>query len=190
MITQFGQLAWRLLASLFMLAGIAAMSLGSSEPSLNEEALKNMEVHSIWAGQEPVPLTAGAYRDVSGPADAVETVVRLTEQITFGELSGRPAAGAVLVADPGPSGILYYFLAVVVEQEGELVNVASSLLGPWVQVDSIAIEDEEIILDMVSHGPDDPLCCPTREVRLTYVLQEDTLALGSYPGRTSLSARE
>ncbi len=176
MITQLGQVAWRLAASLAMLATLAAVSLGRSEPALNEEALRNMEVHSVWAGQDPVRLTDGEYRAAIGPQSGAEIVVRLTEKTAFGELNGRQAAGAVLVTDPGRSGILYGFLALVVEEEGEPVNVASTLLGPWVQVESIAIEGQEIILDTLIHGPDDPLCCPSQRVMQTYALQGDTLA--------------
>jgi hypothetical protein len=183
MITELGQLAWRLVASLAMLAALAAVSLGWSESALDEEALRNMEVHSVWAGQDPVRLVDGEYRATiepeSGSADATEIGVRLTEQVAFGDLNGRQAAGAVLVTDPGRSGIWYVFLVVVVEQEGKPVNVASVFLGPWVQVDSIAIEGEEIILDMAIHGPEDSLCCPTQRVVQTYALQGDTLAMGS-----------
>ena len=67
--------------------------------------------------------------------------MRLTEQVAFGELNGRQAAAANLVTDPGQSGIRYSFLAIVVEQDGELLNVATSFLGPWIQVGSIAIEE-------------------------------------------------
>jgi hypothetical protein len=183
MLVAFGRLAWRLLASLAMLAALAAVSIGWSEPSLDEEALRNMEVHSVWAGKDPVRLVDGEYRGAiepeSGSADAAEIAVRLTEPMAFGELDGQQAAGAVLVTNPGPSGILYSFLAVVVEQEGEPLNVASAFLGPWVQVDSIAIEGEEIVLDTVIHGPEDPLCCPTQRVVQTYALHGDTLAMGS-----------
>jgi hypothetical protein len=183
MITEFGQLAWRLVASLAMLGALAAVSIGWSEPSLDEEMLGNMEVHSVWAGQDPVRLADGEYRAAIEPesvsANASEIAVRLSEQVAFGELNGRQAAGAVLVTDPGRSGILYAFLAVVVEEKGEPVNVASTFLGPWVQVDSIAIEGEEIILDTVIHGPEDPLCCPTKRVVQAYALQGDTLAMGS-----------
>jgi hypothetical protein len=181
MIADLGALALRLGASLIMLTAIAVMSFGSSKTPLDEKSLKNMGYHSVWAGVEPVRLAAGEYRAAIGPEPgselATEVVVRLTQQIAFGALNGRPAAGAVLVTDPGRSGIQYYFLAIVVEQKGEPVNVASRFLGPWVQVHSIAIEDDEISLDVVIHGPDDPLCCPTQRMVQTYVLQGDTLAM-------------
>jgi len=37
------------------------------------------------------------------------------------------------------------------------------------------IESGEITVDMVTHGPDDPMCCPTVEATQKYKLQGDTL---------------
>jgi hypothetical protein len=40
---------------------------------------------------------------------------------------------------------------------------------------SVLIESGEITVDMVTHGPDDPMCCPTVEATQKYKLQGDTL---------------
>jgi hypothetical protein len=44
-----------------------------------------------------------------------------------------------------------------------------------VQVQSLTIADGQISVTMLTHGPDDPMCCPTQEVQQTYELQENKL---------------
>jgi hypothetical protein len=53
--------------------------------------------------------------------------------------------------------------------------VASHFLGDRVKVKSITIEDSIILVHMTSHGPDDPLCCPTMDVTRAYVLDGEQL---------------
>jgi hypothetical protein len=55
------------------------------------------------------------------------------------------------------------------------VNVATSFVGDREQVQAITIEDGVITLQLVAHGPDDPMCCPSQEVTKQYRLQDDQL---------------
>jgi heat shock protein HslJ len=48
-------------------------------------------------------------------------------------------------------------------------------LGDRAKIRSLAIQDGQIALEMVTHGPDDPMCCPTQIVRNTYALEGDEL---------------
>ena len=43
------------------------------------------------------------------------------------------------------------------------------------QINSVTVEDNQIVVDMVQAGPDDPLCCPSQQVINTYALQGDQL---------------
>jgi heat shock protein HslJ len=149
------------------------LAAGPSE-ALSEEALRNLEVQSEWTQSGTAPLTNGEYREPAAPGSATETIVRLTGPIAYGQLNGQDVAAAVLVTDPGGSGT-FYELAVVAEQDGQPVHIASALLGDRVQINSVAIENNQIVVDMISHGPDDPLCCPTQAVVQTYELQGDQL---------------
>jgi heat shock protein HslJ len=138
------------------------------------EALANLEYASEFAPSGMAPLSDGEYREPVAPGSATETVVKLTEHIAYGELNGQPAAVVVLVTDPGGSGT-FYNLAIVMEQDGALANVASTFLGDRARIRSLTIEKDQIVVDMVTHGPDDPLCCPTQIVRDTYALEGETL---------------
>ena len=82
------------------------------------------------------------------------------------------------MVDPGGSGTFFY-LSIVVEGDGEPVNTATILLGDRVQINSLDVADGSIVVDMISHGPDDPLCCPTQHVVQTYELQGEELTLTS-----------
>ncbi|MCB0225273.1 MAG: META domain-containing protein, partial [Anaerolineae bacterium] len=90
------------------------------------------------------------------------------------ELNGQPSAALVLVSDPGGSGT-FYDLYVMVSQAGVPTSVATISLGDRVEINSIAIENNQIVVDMVQAGPDDPMCCPSQHVINTYELQGDQL---------------
>jgi heat shock protein HslJ len=138
-------------------------------------ALKNMTYKIDTTVSGEARLTDGEYREKVAPDSSTETSVLLTEHVAYGTLrNGEPAAAVILVSDPGGSGTFYY-MAIVTLQDGEPVNVATTLLGDRVQISSLAIEDGQIVVDMVTQGPDDPFCCPTQQVLQTYELQGEEL---------------
>ena len=100
--------------------------------------------------------------------------MRLTDTIAYGTLNGQPAAAVVLVTDLGGSGT-FYELAVVHLQDGRPVNVATTPLGDRIKVEAVAIQNDQVVVDMVTHAPTDPLCCPTQRVRVTYEVHGDQL---------------
>jgi uncharacterized membrane protein len=61
--------------------------------------------------------------------------------------------------------------------DGQPHDIAWAQLGDRVQINSVSIQDGEIAVDMVTHGPDDPMCCPTQQVVQTYALQGEELVL-------------
>jgi heat shock protein HslJ len=153
---------------------VADYRVKEQSAKLDPVMLANIEYKSDWTQSGMAPLTDGEYREQAAPGSATETVVTITEHIAHGQLDGQDAAAVVLVTDPGGSGT-FYDLAVVVEQDGAPVNVASTMLGDRVQIKAVSIVGNEIIVEMVTHGPDDPMCCPTQDVVQTYVLEEQEL---------------
>jgi heat shock protein HslJ len=142
--------------------------------ALDQETLKSMEFKSEFTHSGTAPLTDGEYREQAAPGSATETIVRLTEYVAYGQLNGQDVAAVVLVTDPGGSGT-FYELALVVEQDGRPVHIASAPLGDRSQIVSLSIAGNEIIVEMVTHGPDDPMCCPTQQVVQSYALEGDQL---------------
>jgi len=84
----------------------------------------------------------------------------------------------VLVTDPGGSGT-FYDLAVMVNQGGQQVNVATATLGDRVIIHGVSIVDNEVVVDMLQAGPDDPMTSPTQWVVNRFSLQGDQLVQAS-----------
>ncbi len=120
-------------------------------------------------------LTAGEYREPAAEGSATEIVVQLSDYLAVGELSdGLPAIAVILVSQTGGSGT-FYDLAVLTEQDGQLVPTAVTYLGDRIIINSLTIEEGQIIVDMVVQGENDPFCCPTQHVLKTYELQGEEL---------------
>jgi heat shock protein HslJ len=150
-------------------------STQAAQSGLTVDTLKNAEYQSEWTASGKAPLVDGEYQESIVPGAATKIVVLLSGRMAFGYTSdGQPLAIVILITNPGGSGT-FYDLAAVVEQDGEPVNVATTFLGDRAQIQSLAILSGQIALEMVTHGPDDPMCCPTQRVRNTYVLEGDTL---------------
>ena len=141
-------------------------------PSLAE--LRNAVYRSPWTPSGTAPLTDGEYREPAASGSAVQTRVKLTKWIAFGTVDGKAAAAVILVTDPGGSGI-FYDLALVVRRYGGLTNPATAHLGDRVKIDSLAMKNGMIVVDMKDHGPGDPMCCPRHARRRTFSVRNDRL---------------
>lgn len=155
------------------------------------DALKNLSYQGTSAMEESVQLVDGVYEYEPAPGSAARGYVQTTDQVAVGELNGQPAAAMVLVSSAGGSGV-FYDLAVVAEQDGQWTNVATTYLGDRVGINSVVIENNQIVVDMITQGPNDPMCCPTEQVVVTYELQDDQLVevsrevVGTVPGPTAV----
>lgn len=129
---------------------------------------------SIWTKSGKVQLVNGEYREQAAPGSATETVVKLTDTITLGELDGKDAAAVILITDPGGSGT-FYDLALLVKDPQGWINQDIAFLGDRVKIHSLAIKNNEIVVDMTTQGPGDPMCCPTRQAVHQFVLRDNRL---------------
>ena len=95
---------------------------------------------------------------------------------TVGDLNadGLEDAIALLAINTGGTGTFMH-LAAVIQQAGGLTHAATLLLGDRVKVESLEIADGTLQVNMITHAPDDPLCCPTEQVTRTYTLQDNRL---------------
>ncbi len=139
-----------------------------------DDMLGNLEYSSEFTESSTALLVDGVYREAAAPDSAAETVITLTDFGDIGVLNDQPTIALVLVTDAGGSGT-FYTLHVVQDVEGEPVDVAAIMLGDRIQIHSINIEENQIFVDMLAAGPDDPLCCPTQQVVNTYELQDGVL---------------
>jgi hypothetical protein len=144
---------------------------GNSTAPLTEEALKNAEYRSDWIKDGVAQLVNGEYRKPIMEGSATEIVIRLVS-VAFGDLDGDGVADAavVLVTDPGGSGT-FYDLVAVLNRDGEPKHVATVPLGDRAQIQALSVASGQMVVRMITHGPDDPMCCPTQEVEQIYALQ-------------------
>jgi hypothetical protein len=159
-------LVFVLVANLLIISGCSS----SPEP-LTIESLQNAEYQGIYP--EAVQLVDGRYEGEPFQEDgASRPMVIFIEPTAFGDLDGDGVADAavLLVENSGGSGAFIY-LAAVLNQDGEPNNQTTALLGDRVQVESLKIETGQIQIEMLTHGPDDPLCCPTQETAASYTLE-------------------
>jgi heat shock protein HslJ len=175
-------IAASLLAGLILVTGCSETTpdgspTGGSEtiPPLTVETLKNTAYGGIY--DEAVQLIDGQYEGepfVEGGAS--RPTVTLTDAYAFGDLNGDGVkdAAVILVESSGGSGSFCY-LAVVLNQDGNPENIATETLGDRVQVASVTIDGAEITVEAKTHGPADPMCCPTQEVTLVYGLDGERL---------------
>jgi hypothetical protein len=140
------------------------------------ELLKNLTYMSVFTQSGMAPLVDGRYEETVAPASASKILVTLTDYIVLSDLTGygTPGALVVLATDSGGSGV-FMDLAAVVLQEGVPVNLATTLLGDRVRINSLSVQDAKIIVDMITQGPTDPMCCPTQHVIEVCQLQGDQL---------------
>lgn len=166
-----------LLTMLFPLAlGItpALTQAQDEEPSISFEALRNLTYLNEYSTDEQVTLENGQYEEDDG------LLVTLTGYVAYGDLNDDAVEDAAVVLETDTAGTgRFYELAVVIDEKGTLTNTATTLLGDRVQLNDVAIVDGQIIVDMITQGPGDAACCPTREVQQIYVLAEDALTLVS-----------
>lgn len=157
----------------------AAVAEAGAEPAAavdaaTMDALKNLSYQGTSAMTETVQLVDGVYETPAAPGSAAMAYVQTTDLVATGELNGQSAVAVVLNSSAGGSG-MFYDLAVVTEQDGQWTNVATTYLGDRITVNSVAIENNQIVVDMITQGPDEPMCCPTQQVVVTYELQGEEL---------------
>lgn len=171
-------------------AGCARESWSESPPPLTIHDIKGGVYKSEWSAEGIVRLDNGIYREKLAPNSATEVVVRIDDHIAFGDLNGDGIkdGAVILVADPGGSGTFYH-LAVVVNANGTPKHIATELLGDRIKIRSCSIDSGEITVEMVEHGPSDPMCCPCSKVTKKYGLRGNKLVKlsAARAGQTDLS---
>ncbi len=146
-------------------------------PPLTVEALRNAEYKSEWPREGVAKLKDGQYEEEIVPGSASKLVIVVYPNMhAFGDLNGDGVDdAAVILATSGGGSGTFISLEAVINDQGAPKHFASRSLGDRAQINSVVIEGGEITVDMVTHGPDDPMCCPSLQATKTFTLQGDTL---------------
>ncbi len=155
---------------------------------LTPEKLANMPYAVEEAPNGNAWLSDGVYADPYESDEALgASVALLPAHTAFGAIDGTPSAAAILAVHAGDSDERHY-LALVQEQEGKPVHIASSLLGGRIIFRSVTVEDNRVIVDMLTVGPGDFVCCPSVHVVEIYALQDGELIQASSQEVSATSA--
>lgn len=164
----------------------AATALPEAQPSpaatgaIRADLLKNLAYH-FQTVAETLPETNGDITLQDGqwkqtyPNAASGVLVQYLDSAS-GDLNGDglPDAAVLLVINTGGSG-QFIHLAAVTNEGGTPVHKATTVLGDRVKVETLAVQDGQIVLKLVTHGPQDPLCCPSQPAQAAYRLQGSEL---------------
>ncbi|MFC2064781.1 Gmad2 immunoglobulin-like domain-containing protein [Chloroflexota bacterium] len=123
------------------------------------EKIRNAE-YVLGDGSTSINLKDGSYDLLEGNNSLR---VSLLEKVVFADLDGdgNEDAAVILVENYGGTGQFEY-LVPVLNFDGEAYPIKGFYLGDRVAVDSMNYVGEQITLDMLVHGPNDGLCCPSK----------------------------
>ena len=139
-------------------------------------ALKNAEYQNEFVTSGKAKLSDGVYKEPAAPGAATQVEIRLSDTAVLTDLNADGVSDAVVILSAAPSGGgTFYYLAVLLNQNGVPQHVASFLLGDRVQIKGLTIENGEIVVSMIAHGSRDPICCPTQAVTRRYKFQNNIL---------------
>ncbi|MCB0209582.1 MAG: META domain-containing protein [Anaerolineae bacterium] len=145
---------------------------------LTVDQLANATYTGIYDDQA-VTLTKGNYEGEPFTADSPirPTVNFNPNEVAFGDLDGDGVEDAVVLLSENSGGTgTFIYLAAVSNQDGQPVNVATTQLpGNNPQFKSFAVDGGQIMMEVVTQGPDDAECCASAKQRWTYALQDNTL---------------
>ena len=154
----------------------------ASVSPLTEDLLKNATYALDGVQESTFQLVEGAYEHQYGDGATMVDTVGLSHT-ALGDLDGDGVGDAAVVLwhHSGGTGV-FVTLVAMRNEAGEPQQVAAAFIGDRAQVESVSIVDGQILLEMVTHGPDDPMCCPSQHIKQAYQLVDGTLNLVAEEG--------
>jgi hypothetical protein len=163
--------------AVLILIGAALLSACErrEDPQSVPPDLANHAYPSDFSASGLITLKAGQYSEPAAPNSASLVAVELITSAA-GDLSGdgRDDAAAILVTNAGGSGSFYELAVVIAHGQGE-DEVGAVLLGDRTPVEHLSIQDETVIVDLRTRGPDDSMAVTTRTERQFYIWQNGQL---------------
>jgi heat shock protein HslJ len=160
--------------ALALVSGCSQQPIVKESGGLTENVLNNTAYHIGELGT--VRLNNGEFKNQYG--EGATQMHRVTlEKIASGDLNGDGVddAAVILAWQNGGSGTFKYLVAVQ-NSSGLPQQIDSIILGGRVQVSALSITSGAVALEELTHAPLDPRCCPSRQVKQSYVLRANKWA--------------
>ena len=127
-----------------------------------------------------VQLTDGKFEQGTPGSDNFMSAV-MTDFAALGDLTGDgiDEAAALVSENYGGTGV-FVFLAVYSQVDGVWTFQTSTMVDDRPQLTALSIANNEIFLDAIIHGMDDPMCCPTVRTTRHYRFVDNLLDLIDY----------
>lgn len=148
----------------------------SSGPSLSLDVLKNSTYRSPDWGE--FQLTDGVFfRPPQAPGESAEIYqTRLGDTYAFGDLNADGAEDAIVFLYTQNGGTGHFVdMAAMLNRNGSAENISTLTLGDRENITSVQIANGVVILDLIVHGPDDPMCCPSQQEQRQYKVENNLL---------------
>ena len=143
-------------------------------PGLDKNALYNATYSSELVPNGKVTVQDGKFSMPAAPDTPLLVQLSLTGQVAYGELNGVPSAAVITGSTGGGSGY-FYILSLMQVQDGKATEVGTTGTGDRSPVLAVAIQNNQLLVDYLTQGPDQPFCCGTLRVVDTYVLEGNKL---------------
>ena len=127
-----------------------------------------------------VQLTDGKFEQGTPGGDDFMSIV-MTDFVAVGDLNadGMDEVAALVSENYGGTGV-FVFLAVYADVNGTLTFQTSRIVDDRPQLNALSIENGELFLDAVIHGPDEPMCCPTLRTTRHYRYVDNQLDMTDF----------
>ena len=160
-----------LFAVLPLLTALAAPSPAEAQVSaLLPEALKNIEYPSEYAPTKRITLRNGRY-EWDGPVPQRGNAVFVTSATV------QQWAAVVIGTSTGGSGS-FSTLHLVRAASGAAIAGPGLFLGDRIRIEKIGVTQEgALVIEMVTQGPNEPLCCGTKREMRDYLPDGNTFRL-------------
>ena len=124
---------------------------------------------------EVVQLTDGKFEQGTPGSEDFKSIM-VTEFVALGDLNadGTEEAAALVSENYGGTGV-FVFLAVYANVNEIWTFQTSTMVDDRPQLRELSIANNEIFLDAVIHGTDEPMCCPTLRTTRHYRFVDNQL---------------
>ena len=162
-----------------------------SAPSLTADQLKNAQ-YQLGARDDHavIQLTDGKYQHGTDATTLDFAYIGLTQFVSVGDLTGDSVneIAAIFLENYGGTGN-FGLLAIYSNVNGLPVFLTSTFIDDRPMINSMSIENGEVVLDAITHGAQDGGCCPTLPTTRRYALVNNQLRMVNYTTATPEGAK-